>query len=256
MTDAELDELLADCPSLFHMAEAGSWPSIRRHGLLSTSALLDLYGVEGTARAALEDRRRPGTTRLRRAGLDDAVVRDQKPMDDPSLLRCLQDGLRPVDWYRLLNGKVFFCLSRRRLDRMLGARSYRTRAHDVIELRSRPLVERYRHAITLCPINSGATRPFPAPRGNDSFLPIDRYPYRYWRARRPRGERVVELAVGRAVPDLEAFVVRVHRVNPAGADMVVFEQPASAREAVSEHKPSSGAGSEPGATDPRDARRG
>lgn len=35
-------ELAERYPRLFHMAAAGSWPSIERHGLLSTSALLDI----------------------------------------------------------------------------------------------------------------------------------------------------------------------------------------------------------------------
>ena len=50
MTDAELAELVGDCPTLYHMAEGGGWPAIRQHGLLSTSALLNLYGVEGPQR--------------------------------------------------------------------------------------------------------------------------------------------------------------------------------------------------------------
>jgi len=54
VTDAELAELLQDCPTLYHMAERGSWPSIREHGLLSTSALLDLYGKQGAEREAIE----------------------------------------------------------------------------------------------------------------------------------------------------------------------------------------------------------
>src|SRR5262249_40369294 len=37
-------------PYLWHMAEPGSWPAIRDHGLLSTSALLDRYGIMGEAR--------------------------------------------------------------------------------------------------------------------------------------------------------------------------------------------------------------
>ena len=41
-------------PRLYHMAEEGSWPSIRRHGLLSTSALLDRCLVSGRRRAGIE----------------------------------------------------------------------------------------------------------------------------------------------------------------------------------------------------------
>ena len=39
-----VDELLATYPRLWHMAMDGSWPSIEKRGLLSTSALLELYG--------------------------------------------------------------------------------------------------------------------------------------------------------------------------------------------------------------------
>ncbi len=82
MTEAELSELLQDCPVLYHMAERGSWPSIQRHGLLSTSGLLDLYGISGAEREAIEARRRPTNVEIQRASLGRAVVRDQKPMDD------------------------------------------------------------------------------------------------------------------------------------------------------------------------------
>ena len=190
MTDGELAELIRDCPTLYHMAECGSWPSIQRHGLLSTSALLELYGVHGPERDAIECRRRPEGVRLDNPAFGPAVIRDQKPMDDAGLRKCLLDGLAPEAWYRLLNRKVFFWLTRARLLRLLGAKPYRDLAHDVLELDTAALVEAYRPAITLSPINSGATRPC-------------------WRSARPRGERVVELAVDRGVPDVAQFVRKV-----------------------------------------------
>jgi hypothetical protein len=45
---------------LYHMAEDGSWESIRQIGLLSTSALLDRFEVEGERRYAIESTRRCG----------------------------------------------------------------------------------------------------------------------------------------------------------------------------------------------------
>ncbi len=223
MTDTELDELLRDCPTLYHMAEAGTWPSIRRHGLLSTSVLLDLYRVEGAERHALEARRRPEGVALRRPGLEGATVRDQKPMDDAGLARCLGGGMTPEDWYRLLNGKVFFWLTPARLMRLMEAVPYRGLSHDVLELDAASLVSACRDAVTLSPINSGATRPFPAPRGPDTFLPIASYPYADWRRRRPRGERVVELVVEHAVPDVARFVRRVTRRSGRDTGTVLFE---------------------------------
>ena len=224
MGEDELRELIADCPVLFHMAETGSWDEVRRHGLRSTSSLLDLYGVEGEAREAVEARHRPAGVWLERSGLGRALVRDQTPMSDAGLRTCLTDGLDPEDWYRLLNKRVFFWLGRARLLRLLDARAYRGRAHEVIELDTASLIEAHRERITLSPINSGSTRPFPRPRGRDTFLSIADYPYAHWRTRRPRGERVVELTVAGAVPDVERHARRLVRMRAGRPDEVVWSR--------------------------------
>lgn len=213
MTSGELEELLADCPTLFRMAERGSWPSIETHGLLSASALLDLYGIDGDARDANESERRPSGVTLDRPNLGRATIRDQAPMDDAGLARCLEDGLTPRDWYRLLNAKVFFWLSRDRLRRLLHAKPYRRSEHDVLEIDAASLVRAHRDRIWLCPINSGCARPFPQRRGAGTFRRIADYPYSHWRAKRPRGERAVELAVDHAVPDIASQVTRVVRMR-------------------------------------------
>lgn len=213
MTEAELEELLSDCPTLYHMAEDGSWPSIRRRGLLSTTALLDLYGVTGAARVNVEERRRPASVPLERAGLHPAVVRDQLPMDDVGLRRCLPAHLTPPDWYRPLNQKVFFWLTRDRLIRLLKAGTYRDRPHIVIEVSTRALVELHRERIWFCPMNSGCTKPFPHPRDENTFRRISDYPYANWRKRRAPGERVVEIAVDYSVPDIARCVTRVIRMQ-------------------------------------------
>ena len=213
MTEGELAELIRDCPTLYHMAERGSWPSIRRHGLLSTSALLDLYEVRGPQREALEGRRRPEGVAVKHPAWGRAMIRDQKPMDDAGLRMCLLDGLTPEDWYRCLNARVFFWLTRERLLRLLNARPYRDAEHDVLELDTAALIAAFRPAIRLSPINSGTTKPFPSTaskRGRGTFLPIAEYPYAQWRARgRKAGERVVELTVDYAVPGAARFVRRV-----------------------------------------------
>jgi hypothetical protein len=192
MNNAELRELLKDCPTLFHMAERGSWPSIQRHGLLSTSALLDAVGLTGTDRRRIEAERRPENVTLRHKVFGEIVIRDEKPMDDTGLIRCLQDGITPAEWYRLLNARVFFWLTEDRLHRLLSAGAYRDNEHDVLELDAAALVAAHRTAITLSPINSGCTKPMPHPRGHQTFKSIADYPYAHWRSRRKRGERVVE----------------------------------------------------------------
>jgi hypothetical protein len=209
VTEDELGELLSDCPTLYHMAEHGTWLAIRERGLLSTTALLDLYGIEGLERMAIEEQRRPEGVPLTHSRLPHAVIRDQMPMDDTGLRRCLPAHMMPSDWYRLLNSKVFFWLTRERLLVLLNAGTYRRKAHDVIEVRSRQLVEAYRWQIWLCPMNSGSTKPFPHPRSEETFRRIHDYPYSERRRMKKRGERVVELAVDYAVPNVRDFVVRV-----------------------------------------------
>lgn len=224
MTEAELDELLSDCPVLFHMAEKGAWPLIRRHGLLSTSRLLDLFEVEGEARNAMESARRPRSVVLENAQNGRVVIRDNKPMADASLRSCLEDGLEPTDWYRILNGRVFFWLSEKRLTKLLGARSYAQAEHDVLRIDARAFVEAFRPRITLSPINSGATSRFPAKRGSRTFLPIADYPYAEWRKKRARGERVVELAVMGAAEGVERFVEKVVRMKGDAEVKVVWQR--------------------------------
>lgn len=240
MTEDELHELLRDHPRLWHMAEAGSWPSIRDHGLLSTSALLDRFGWEGEARDAVEARRRPEKVRLARGpgvlreasgpegpprGGEWAVVRDNKPLNDRKLARALQDGLTVPDWYRILNARVFLWLSRERLLKLLGAQAYRDEAHDVIEVDSASLVAAHRDRITLSPINSGATGPFAAPRGLSTFRSIEAYPYAE-RRRINRREPAVELAVLHGVPDLARFARRVVRMRGDQEEGVTWEREA------------------------------
>ena len=66
MSEEELEELIADCPTLYHMAERGSWESIKTRGLLSTSALLDLYAVPEPQRSSIEKQHRPLGIELKR----------------------------------------------------------------------------------------------------------------------------------------------------------------------------------------------
>ena len=70
---------------VYHLAEAANWPSIRRSGLLSTTALLDQAGVQGNKRARIER-----SQRLQHLVLPNGVqVRDQKPLPARALAACL-----------------------------------------------------------------------------------------------------------------------------------------------------------------------
>jgi Family of unknown function (DUF7002) len=196
------------------MAADGSWPSIKRHGLLSTSALLDLFEVTPGERDDLEARRRPESVRLQHPIHGQAWVRDQKPMTDSGLVAALAGTeLSPEDWYRFLNRHVFFWLTEGRLFTMLGARPYRNEAHTVLVLDTRGLAEEHLAQVTLSSMNSGATRPFPWPRDFRTFRPLDKYPFAALRHKRRPQDVVVELAVDYSVANVRDYVLEVRRMR-------------------------------------------
>lgn len=220
-------DLLTHYPRLWHMAEDGSFDSILKHGLLSTSALLDLHGVTGTDRAAIERMRRPDSVAVRGMGLPTATIRDNKPMTASALKKCLEDGLTPEEWFALLNERAFFWLSKKRLSKLLNAKAYRERPQTVLTVDTKSLLEAHRDKIELSPLNSGATIYNPLPRGRASFLPIGDYPFDKRRAEKGREYWVVELVVRRGVPDIKDHLIAAHHVHK-GTKKELWRRPGAA----------------------------
>jgi Family of unknown function (DUF7002) len=217
------EELILHYPTLFHMAEDGSWESIERFGLLSTTALLDLFQINRTLRAAIESQRRPDSVPIRHSTHGIAIIRDQKPMSNTALIGCLE-GMTPSAWYQLLNGKVFFWLRRERLSRLLQARAYRDSTHCVLTIDTAALLNRHLDKITLSPINSGSTIFKPQPRGPNTFLRIDDYPFDRWSQKRGVNQAIVELAVEYSVPDITELVVKVEEVHGNTVTAILLER--------------------------------
>jgi hypothetical protein len=208
------EDLVKHYPRLYHMAEDASWESVVRHGLLSTTALLDLYGFDGEERRKLESDRRPKSAKISREGLPEAVVRDQKPMTRSRLQECLTDGTTPEEWFETLNARVFFWLSKDRLQTLLGAREYRNKPQTVITLDTASLVASHSDHITLSPINSGATLWKPVARGRGTFTSIADFPFEERRKIQKKAikDAVVELTVIGGVRDIEAHALAAHWV--------------------------------------------
>lgn len=205
-------DLITLYPRLFHMAEDGSWPSIQKHGLLSTSRLLELFQVKGAERNRLESQRRPQSVTITCNDLGSAVVRDQKPLREAPLAACLKDNLTPCEWYKILNARTFFWLSRERLWRLLEAKAYRAHAQTVLTINTATLVEAHRDKIFLSPINSGSTIMSAQPRGYQTFMSVSDYPYAERRKSRSKADAVVELIVLGGVLDISEHVIAVHRI--------------------------------------------
>lgn len=201
-----IDQFVERYPRLFHMAALDSWTSIRRHGLLSTSALLDLFEIDGVLRSSLESCHRPASVPVEHSVHGRAVIRDQKPMDDTGLRTALGKDFSPREWYELLNEKVFFWPTRQRLEKMLNARAYKNQRHLVLTLDSKTLLTEHECVALLSPINSGCTKPYPHPRSKNLFQPLRNYPFQ---ERLSRGlSPCAEVAIPHSVPDVERFVLR------------------------------------------------
>lgn len=210
-----IDQLVARYPRIYHMAERGTWDSIRRHGLLSATAALDLLGVTGPARDAYEKQQRATFMEVRSASGDRIALRDQKPMPPERLELALTDGTSPAGWYALINAKVFFWAQERRLLTLLNARHYRHKEHDVLTIESGTLIRQYAERIRLCHMNSGNTWPMPHKRDTGIFRSIAEYPV--LRSGAPAKE-VVEIVVEYSVPDIARHVVEVRRMR--GCDVL------------------------------------
>jgi Family of unknown function (DUF7002) len=193
----------------FHIADAENWPSIQRSGLHSTKVLIERARLNGADAAEFVGYRSRGMR------LPSGVrIRDQRPMPPAALERCLDPGLSPAQWYRLVNSKVYFWLDADRVTRHLGACGARPQLVITVDLH-RMLVRHGEHAF-LTPFNVGNARRRPASRGTRTFVPLEAWLATRWRAEarpacgvRPRSHRPAEVAIEGSVEDLASFIVKV-----------------------------------------------
>ncbi|MCR1981395.1 hypothetical protein NSA53_03965 [Cellulosimicrobium cellulans] len=167
-------------------------------------------------RAILEGVRRENYA-LRREGMPDATVRDQKPLK--FLDRCLLPGVTEQDFLNELNNRVFFHVSEIRLERLLNARSYRRHAHHILTLDTASFLDAHEH-VDLVPYNSGSVHvPNMPPRGPALFTRLEDYPWSVWRAKRGEDNAIVELTVSDRA-NVAGSVVRVERVENAARETI------------------------------------
>jgi hypothetical protein len=204
----DLDALIRRYPRLYHMAECDTWPSIRRHGLLSSSEVLRRGRLPAVSRAA----HRSEKVAVEVPYIGVVVLRDQKPMNEKRLTMALTDGTTPQEWYELINDRVFFWTREERLLGLLRAKHYRDLKHDVLTVDTASLLAVHAAAVSLCHMNSGNTFPIPHHRGRDAFCRIADYPVR--RTGLPLRE-VVEVTVDDQVVDIAEHVIAVRRMRGA-----------------------------------------
>lgn len=206
------DQLIAEHPTVFHMASAAAWPSIRQHGLLTTAQLVDLYGLEASAREQVLSSRRAETITLRREGFPPVLIRDQKPMK--FIDERIESGSSLAAYLSAINSRVFFWPTHERLLRLLRAKEYRRQPQIILRVDTSRLIERHGERIELCRFNSGAVTQKNHPsRGHRSWIPVTEYPYDDYRRRFGARGALAEVTVRDGVPDVLDLTLEVHQVN-------------------------------------------
>lgn len=172
-----------------------------------------MFGIDGEFRERILATRRPDCVPITHPRYGRAIIRDQKPLIESRLRKVLQDGMSPREWYTLLNRKTFFWVAEKRFETLRTARAYEGQRQTLIIVDCGKLLSRHADRVTLCPMNSGATRPMAFPRGRTTFLPISKYPFDESRRKRGRKGAVVELAVEYSVPDIRDLVISVSELG-------------------------------------------
>lgn len=219
MNRQELMEMVATYPRLYHLTAQGSWDSIKKNGLLSTSKLLAMSKTPQELRNIICRKPRSHSVIVENPEIFlKATIRDQKPLYDSFLKTQLEKQrakITPKQWYERQNGRVFLFLSSERLANF--AKQYPD--EDVLVINTRSLVAAHCCQIELCAYNSGYNKreenmlenPSYYKRHDDMFLPLKDYPYRFWQ--KHNKVPVKELTVLNGVPDIAFHVIKVVRMH-------------------------------------------
>ncbi len=207
------EDLARHHPRLFHVTQPECVEGILAGGLLSTSRLLDRFGINGARRAVLEAAPRPTRVVLRHPRHGQAVLNDNTPLSEKALAGCLDDGLSPADWLGMLNQRVFFWADEDEVATLTGARLNRGRNLAVLVLDTLGLVRAHASRVELCPINSGSTIRKPARRGLATFTKLGAHDYQAWRGLRGQRDRVREVVVRDGVSPVAGHVIAVRHIT-------------------------------------------
>ena len=225
MTREEFDGWVRRHRFLYHVTARGSWPSISKHGLLTTNALLAKCGMPNSERRRINRRHRHRCKTLRGKELDGillmAVIRDQNALKKrgKKLEKEIEDQGNQISlerWYERQNERVFFYPSRAEAVRLACIYAGEGHPQDILVICTRSLVDACRKKIELCAFNSGGTNRKPSKftekygKWHDRlFQSIEDYAYVFW----PKGKRklrtIRELTVRGGVHRIDRHVVKV-----------------------------------------------
>jgi hypothetical protein len=184
-------------PLLFHVTDRSSLPSIRRNGLLPSTALCELFGVTPERCAILLEDNRDRYELLEHPQHGRAVLRRQL-MREAVMATRLAPGLSPAAWRRFINGMVFFVVDARRAARL---RDYDDGRDQVVLVWCTRTIMDAGLELRTCRYNNGMVDRTPAHRRRlrcpDDYVPASRY----------CGGPIAEVAATAAVPPGIPFVI-------------------------------------------------
>ncbi|WP_148053127.1 DUF7002 family protein [Pseudomonas brassicacearum] len=201
------EEISSLHPRLFHITHPQALPSISKYGLLSTSHLLELFDVPSEDRSLLEAMRRPTNIEIEHPVHGKAILTDNTPLMVKALSQCLDDGLHPADWMRLLNQRVFFWVDEKNMTNHLRASTHRREKRVVMVFDTLSVARANFKKIELAPINTGSTVRKAARRGLSTFSPAHLYNYRDWQKLRGGRDRIKELTVLGGIQDIDSHLI-------------------------------------------------
>lgn len=200
------EKLAKQYPRLYHVTTPGAWLNIQKHGLWSTSYILDQLDIKGIQRTLIETKRRGSEIPLEHPRYGRIIINDNMPLNEQILEKCLNDKLTPADWLRMLNARVFFWPNQEKLDRLLMAKFNRDRTREVIVVDTLSLVKKHAEGIELSSINSGSTIRKAARRGLNTFVPLlknDASPFRIGH------HKICEVVVRGCIQDISEHTIEV-----------------------------------------------
>lgn len=167
----DLDNFIKYFPYLYHLtSEENAANIIRDKKLLSANSLIDMS--DNVADKDIKTHKRfvhqPIIIKEKKI-----FLRDQRPISEKALAKCLTDNWKVEDFLFHLNNRVFMWPTIGRLERHFNR--YKDEGPVIFRFSTEQMIEANPH-VKFCRLNSGATRPnsylggIAPPRGKDTFL--------------------------------------------------------------------------------------
>lgn len=167
----DLQKFIQERPYLYHLtSEKNATNIIKEKKLYSANTLIDMSGNSSHQQLKTTKRLTHQQIKIK----DDVFsLRDQRPISEKSLAKCLTDNWTVSDFLHHLNDRVFMWPTLERLWRHFNR--YEQEKPVIFRFSTREIIDSNPH-VKFCRLNSGATRANsylggkPPERGKDTFL--------------------------------------------------------------------------------------